>query len=445
MLSWLIRYLNVFLLILLINKCNGDNVTFVPEPIYITLADLPAPYNTSSAAKFAHVIPVPDNPQLYVPEGFVVKLFTDELRSPRWPIYTPSGDIIVSESRINRISCLIDNNNDGYPDERVTFADESNGLNYPFGMAFVDGYFYVGNRGDTRRYSWTSGNRFINGTGEIVMTYPPNGHVSRTVLISPDNRQLYVTVGSGSNVDEEPAPRASVLQANLDGTNHITFTSGVRNPVGLAFHPITNDLYASVQERDELGDDLVPDYFTRINEGEFYGWPYAYLSPRFIEPRQCTENGTSKRPDLVAQTRTPDVLFQAHSAVLDMRFYTGTQFPDKYHNGAFAALRGSWNRDQGTGYKIVFIPFDHVTHRPRGFYEDFVYGFLTKPEGPDTFARPVGLLVLKDGSLLFTEDGNNRTYIVQYTASGKSSSTKLISIGTFSFILYLLNLIVNYN
>jgi glucose/arabinose dehydrogenase len=261
------------------------------------------------------------------------------------------------------------------------------------------------------------------------MTYPQTGHVTRTVVVSPNGNQLFISIGSGSNVNAESPPRASVQQANLNGSNNITFAYGLRNPVGLAFHPITNDLYVACQERDALGDDLVPDYFTRIQQNDFYGWPYAYLSSNLTDPRRRLSNGTSERPDLVSITQTPDVLFQAHSSVLDMRFYTGNQFPNRYQNGAFAAFHGSWNRNNGTGYKIVFIPFDNNTNRPIGYYEDFVYGFLTNPSGPDTFGRPVGLLVLKDGSLLFTEDGNNRIYLVQY---GQNITNTIITSSTIN-------------
>ncbi|CAF1358493.1 unnamed protein product [Adineta ricciae] len=409
-----ISYLCTLFSIFVIHQIYATNVTFNPQPIHITVADLPQPYATSSVAKGARVIPVPVDPQLYVPNGFVVKLYMSGLTNPRYLIYTPTNDILVSEPSANRISCLIDNNNDGYPDERLTFANVSNGLNSPFGMAFVNGYFYVGNRDATRRYVWTNGSRSISGTGEIVMTYPQNGHSTRTVAASSANDQLLVSIGSASNVDVEALPRASIQLARLNGSNQTTYAYGLRNPVGLAFHPVTNDLYVTCQERDELGDDLVPDYFTRVQPNDFYGWPFSYLSPNRTDPRRRLTNGTSERPDLVALTKTPDVLFQAHSAVLDMRFYTGSQFPARYRNGAFAALHGSWNRNSGTGYKLVFIPFHNETHRPLGYYEDFVRGFLTNPSGPDTFGRPVGLLVLYDGSLLFTEDGNNRIYQVQY-------------------------------
>jgi glucose/arabinose dehydrogenase len=222
-------------------------------------------------------------------------------------------------------------------------------------------------------------------------------------------------VGSQSNVDEEPLPRASVQIMNLDGSNQQTFASGLRNPVGLDFHPTTNQLYATVNERDGLGDDLVPDYLTRLQQGEFYGWPYAYLIPKNLDPRQ-TQNGKSKRPDLVAKTKTPDVLFQAHSAALGLQFYDGKTFPERYRNGAFVAFRGSWNRDRGTGYKIVFVPFGS-NGRPQGYYEDFLTGFLINPSVPTAWGRPVGLLVLPDGSLLLTEEANNRIYRIQYRGS----------------------------
>jgi glucose/arabinose dehydrogenase len=430
--SFLRRFftLIVFLTVFYEHGTHGVNVTFVPQPISYTLADLPEPYATPSVSKGSRVVPIPENPILYVPDGFTVKVYMSGLSTPRYLLYTPTGDILVSEPRDNRISCLVDNDGDGYPDERLTFADASNGLNHPYGMAFLGEYFYVGNQNATRRYTWISGSRYINGTGEEVMTYDQNGHRTRTVVVAPTLDRIYVSIGSGSNVDEEALPRASVQLANLDGSNQTTFAYGLRNPVGLAFHPITQDLYVSCQERDELGDDLVPDYFTRIEQDEFYGWPYAYLSSGLVEPRRRFQNGTSERPDLVAITRTPDVLFESHSAVLDMLFYTGGQFPTKYQNGAFAAFHGSWNRNNGTGSKVVFIPFNDSTNRPMGYYEDFITGFLVNPQGPDTFGRPVGLLVLKDGSLLFTEDGNSQIYQVQYNNNMNDTTTSTTSFTT---------------
>jgi glucose/arabinose dehydrogenase len=200
---------------------------------------------------------------------------------------------------------------------------------------------------------------------------------------------------------------------NLDGSGRKVFASGLRNPVGLAFHPKTAELYATVNERDGLGDDLPPDYFTRLRDGEFYGWPYVYFAPQNLDPRMV-QDGHSLRPDLAARTRTPDVLFQTHSASLGLAFYAGSVFPEKYRQGAFVAFRGSWNRSRGTGYKIVFIPFD-AAGRPKGWYEDFVTGFLLDPAGPITWGRPVGLLAMPDGSLLFTEEINGRIYRVRFS------------------------------
>ncbi len=223
---------------------------------------------------------------------------------------------------------------------------------------------------------------------------------------------MYVSIGSRSNVSVEPLPRASIQIMNLDGSNQKTFASGLRNPVGLDFHPLTEQLYTTVNERDGLGDDLVPDYFTRVDEGKFYGWPYAYLLPQWLDPRQI-RGGKSANVQLASQTQTPDVLFQAHSAALGLQFYDGKTFPQKYHHGAFVAFRGSWNRNQGTGYKLVFVPFDNQG-RPQGYYEDFLTGFLVDSSIPSTWGRPVGLLILPDGSLLFTEEANGRIYQVQF-------------------------------
>jgi glucose/arabinose dehydrogenase len=248
------------------------------------------------------------------------------------------------------------------------------------------------------------------------MTYPNTGHWTRSLIISPKGDRLFVSVGSGSNVNIEYPPRAAVTVARLDGTDSATFASGLRNTVGIDFHPKTGDLYVAVQERDQIGDDLVPDYFTRIQNNEFYGWPFAYLSSKNVDPRRRFPNGTSERPDLVESTLTPDVLFESHSAVLDMQFYRGTQFPTHYQNGAFASFHGSWNRHAGTGYKLVFIPFGN-NNRPLGYYEEFLKGFLIDPQGPTTWGRPVGMFEMKDGSLLVSEDGNNRLYRIEYVKS----------------------------
>jgi glucose/arabinose dehydrogenase len=392
--------------------------TLSSAPVQITVASLPKPFASSSASKPPTVVAIPQNPVLQVPSGFAVNVFVEGLDHPRWLALTPTGDVLVTETRQNRIRLLRDSNGDGAAEVQKAFAEEQNGLNIPFGMAFADGAFFVGNTAEVLRFPYTAGQEKITGTGKKLTELPGGGyrqHWTRNVVVSPDRKQLYVSIGSRSNDDEEPLPRASVQVMNLDGSDRRTFASGLRNPVGLDFHPTTGELYATVNERDGLGDDLVPDYLTRLRAGEFYGWPYAYLSRDRVDPNH-TRNGSSVRPDLVARTRTPDVLFQAHSAALGLQFYDGKTFPGKYRNGAFVAFRGSWNRDQGTGYKVVFVPFNQ-NGTPIGNYEDFLTGFLANPAGPDTWGRPVGLLVLPDGSLLIAEEANGRIYRVQYQSS----------------------------
>lgn len=384
-------------------------------PIKITLADLPAPYATESASKPPKVISVPANPVLNVPEGFKVNVFADNLPNVRWLTLTPEGDVLAVQSKQNKINLLQDKNQDGVAENRQIFGDRSNGLDQPLGMTFSQGSFYVANTGEVLRYNYQSGQLKLDGAGEKITQLTPGGynqHWTRNIVTSPDGQKLYVSIGSKSNADTEELPRASIQVMNLDGSQRSTYAYGLRNPVGLDFHPVTGKLYTTVNERDQLGDDLVPDYFTQVKQGGFYGWPYAYLAPNLLDPRHLLGE-QSTQPDLAAKTLTPDVLFQAHSAALGVQFYDQQKFPSKYHNGAFVAFRGSWNRDRGTGYKIVFIPFDK-DNQPLGYYEDFLTGFLTNPDGPSAFARPVGLLVLPDGSLLLAEDGNGRIYRISY-------------------------------
>jgi glucose/arabinose dehydrogenase len=386
------------------------------ETYRITVDDLPEPFATESARKGPNVVDIPADPVLYVPEGFRVNVYADDLDRPRWLALTPEGDVLVTETRQNRIRRLRDTDGDGAADEVTTFANEGNGLNIPFGMAFAEtadgSTFFLGNTDEVRRYAYAGG--ALDGEGERIADLPGGGynqHWTRNVVVGPGGEWLYVSVGSESNVDPEPLPRASVQRMRLDGSEQATFAHGLRNPVGLDFHPETGALYTTVNERDRIGDGLVPDYLTRIQEGEFYGWPYAYLTPQNLDPRR-TDGDQSERPELAAQTLTPDVLFEAHSAALGLGFYDGDAFPERYHDGAFVAFRGSWNRSQGTGYKLVFVPF--AEGRPTGTYEDFLTGFLIDPSGPTTWGRPVGVLVHPDGSLLFTEEMNGRIYRVSY-------------------------------
>ncbi len=389
--------------------------SFTPKPIKITLADLPKPYATSSASKSPNVIPVPDNPVLQVPPGFAVNVFADNLKDVRWMTLTPDGDVLAVQSRQDKIVLLQDKNKDGVAEVNRVFADQSNGLDQPLGMTFAKNSFYVANTGEVLRFDYQPEQLKLDSTGTEITQLTPGGynqHWTRNLVTSPDGNKLYISIGSATNVEPEELPRASVQVMNLDGSNRSTYAYGLRNPVGLDFQPVTSKLYAAVNERDLLGDDLVPDYFTQVKQGGFYGWPYAYLSPDLLDPRRMQGN-KSEKPDLAAKTITPDVLFQAHSAALGVQFYDQQKFPSKYHNGAFVAFRGSWNRDRGTGYKIVFVPFGK-DNQPLSYYEDFLTGFLVNPDDPDTFARPVGLLVMPDGSLLLAEDGNGRIYRISY-------------------------------
>ena len=380
-----------------------------PRTYRITLADLPRPFATPSATKGADVVPPPDSATLNVPPGFVVNVFAEGLTGPRQMVLTPEGEVLVAESSAGRLTVLTDANRDGAAEGRRVVAE---GLRRPFGLAFAGSTLFVGNTDGVVRFDWTRDR--LAGTGTRITELPSGGHWTRNVVLAPDGQHLFVSVGSRSNVDREDPPRAAILRMRLDGSQRETFASGLRNAVGMAFHPRTGALYAGVQERDGLGDNLVPEYVTRVQEGAFYGWPYAYLAPSNLDPRRV-EGDRSERPDLAGRTTTPDVLIQAHSSALGLVFYTGTQFPARYRTGAFVALRGSWNRHEGTGYKVVFLPFEN--DRPAGGYEDFLTGFLLDPSGPTTFARPVGLLVLPDGSLLLSEDGNGRIYRISYRGS----------------------------
>ncbi|MGL4880131.1 MAG: PQQ-dependent sugar dehydrogenase, partial [Waterburya sp.] len=309
------------------SKISTESLT--STPIKITLADLPQPYTTESASKPPNVVPVPDNPVLQVPPGFTVNVFADNLPDVRWLTLTPDGDVLAVQSKQNKINLLKDQNQDGVAEVKQVFGDRNNNLDQPLGMTFADNSFYVANTGEVLRYDYQPGQQKLEGKGTAITQLTPGGynqHWTRNIVTSPDGQKLYVSVGSRSNADSEELPRASIQVMNLDGSERSTYGYGLRNPVGLDFHPLTGELYTTVNERDQLGDDLVPDYLTKVQPGGFYGWPYAYLSPNLLDPRHL-EGDQSTRPDLAAKTLTPDVLFQAHSAALGVQFYDQQKFP----------------------------------------------------------------------------------------------------------------------
>ncbi|QSR88981.1 sorbosone dehydrogenase family protein [Methylacidiphilum caldifontis] len=386
----------------------------IPKKIAINLEQLPqAEVNGSN--NWPKVVPPPANAVLYLPEGFTVNIFAKELDNPRWLALTPSGDVLVAESYSGRIKLLKDTNKDGQADQITLFGDVSNGLHLPFGMAFNKDTFYVANTDGVLSFPYKVGQKKLEGRGRKLLSLPGGGnHWSRTLALSPDGQSLFITVGSKTNVDEDPPPRASILLYKLNTKSYESYATGLRNPVGLAFHPLTSVLYTTVNERDWLGDELVPDYLTQVEKGDFYGWPYCYLSPQFIDPRWKNKIKGTKAEEFIKSTKKPDVLFESHSAALGLAFAPpDAPLPEHYKNGAFVALHGSWNRKPATGYKIVFVPFGE-NHKPKGYYEDFMTGFLLNPYPSKTWGRPAGLIFLPDGSLLLADDGNNVIYRISY-------------------------------
>jgi glucose/arabinose dehydrogenase len=382
----------------------------------IKASELPPPNTGPDATNAPDVISKPADAKLVLPDGFEIATYAEGgFQRPRWVAVAPNGDVFVADSEAGKILILRDANKDGVPDERFTFAS---GLKQPFGMAFHGDSFFVGNTNAVVRFDYKPGQTAAAGEPAEIAQLPGKGyreHWTRNVVVSPDGSKLYATVGSESNVSpEDDARRAAILQMNLDGSDQKIFASGLRNPIGLDFNPTSKALFAAVQERDRLGDDLVPDYVTEVKEGGFYGWPYSYAG-QIVDPRRKGE-----KPELVAKAIVPDVLLQAHSAVLGFVFYNGTMFPEEYRGDAFAAFHGSWNRSKRTGYKIVRVPFSGA--RPSGGYDDFLTGWMLGPDRKEVWGRPVGLAVLPDGSLLVVDDGANKIWRVTYKSPSKPSA-----------------------
>ena len=392
--------------------------TSSPRRYEIRPASLPKPDLGPEVENPPKVIPQPADANLNLPPGFEVSTFAEKnFRNLRWMALAPNGDVFVTDAGASKVIVLRDTDGDGKVDARFTFAAD---LSLPFGLAFLNDYLYVGATNAVLRFPYKSGQVEAQGTPEKIADLPGRGyrqHWTRNVIFDPSGKKLYVSVGSESNVDIEQEPmRATIMEFNPDGSGKRIFASGLRNAIGLAFHPATKRLWAAVQERDLLGDDLPPDYFTEVKEGGFYGWPYSYIG-RNEDPRRKGE-----RPDLVSKALVPEVLIQAHSAVLGLVFYNGKMFPKEYRGDAFIALHGSWNRSKRTGYKIIRVPFKG--NKPAGGYEDFLTGWMLGEDRREVWGRPTGLLVLKDGSLLVTDDGANKIWRVTYRAPGNTSTSK---------------------
>ncbi|HEV7921942.1 MAG TPA: sorbosone dehydrogenase family protein [Thermoanaerobaculia bacterium] len=379
-------------------------VTNDPKPQHhlIRADQLPPPFETPSSGNPPAVVGRPANASLHLPPGFKATVWATDLEEPRTMTYAPNGDIFVVESGGGRIKAFRDANADGVPESSYLYAT---GLNQPYGIAFRGNQLYVGTEDAVVRFAYTAGAP-ARGEPQRVTPLPPGGHWTRGVAFNRDGSKMYVSIGSRSNVSVEDEMRAAIVEYNPDGSGRRIFASGLRNPVGLAWEPVTGALWTAVNERDGLGDDLPPDYITEVKAGAFYGWPYAYIG-QHEEPRL-----KGQRPDLVKKAVVPSVLVDPHGAALGIAFYTGKMFPEPYRGGAFVALHGSWNRSKRSGYKVIHVPFRNG--RPTGGYDDFLTGFAPDPNKKQVWGRPVGVMVLKDGSLLVSDDGGGVVWRVVY-------------------------------
>lgn len=382
----------------------------------VTADTLPPPYATPSVSKNAKVIPWPANKKPIAPVNFTVTKYASGLNYPRWIYQAPNGDVFVAEARTgsnsaNRITILRDANRDGTPELKQTFLQ---GLNRPLGMLILNGKFYVANTDGVLQFPYTNGQTTMTAVGKKILTLPAGGynnHWTRNIIANAAGSRIYVSVGSAGNVGEfgmdVEARRAAILEINPDGTGERIYASGIRNPVGMAWAPVTNVLWTSVNERDLLGDNLVPDYMVGLRPGGWYGWPYAYFGTH-EDPRWA-----GKRPDLVASSLMPDVDLGSHTSSLGLAFHTLRYFPGKYQGGAFVGQHGSWNRSAFSGYKVVFVPF--ASGKPTGRPQDFLTGFIANSATNEVYGRPAGVCMTKDGAMLVADDAGNTIWRVEYT------------------------------
>ena len=381
----------------------------------ITVKDLPAPYATSSAENGPDVVARPENAWPIALPGFKVELYAAGLNEPRLLRTAPNGDIFLAESGAGDIRVFRGVSNDGKPEQMSVFAE---GLKRPYGIAFYPPgpnpqWVYIGNTNEVVRFPYHNGDMKATGPSEHIADLPNGGgHWTRALDFSLDGKTMYVAVGSASNVDDpdthpDEKDRADILYCDAANCQLKIYAYGIRNAGGgIRVNPKTGELWCSVNERDALGDNLVPDYITHVQEGGFYGWPYFYMGDH-QDPRH-----EGKHPELKDKVIVPDVLLQAHNASLEFTFYQGDKFPAEYKGDLFASEHGSWNKHVRVGYEVIRVPL-HQTGHATGEYEDFLTGFVL-PNG-DVWGRPVGMTEAHDGSLLVSDDGSNSIWRVSYT------------------------------
>lgn len=418
----------------LISLFNGFQAIAQKQP------HLPPPHATPSVMNFSHVMGWKDGETPKAPRGFTVTQYADGLQNPRWLYQLPNGDVLVAESNTphsipekvgaaiiganksndmrksaNRISILRDADGDGQPELKEIFLEN---LNQPFGMLLLKDQLYVANTDALLRFPYKTGDVKVSGAGMKVLDLPAgkvNQHWTRNIITNKEGTKIYIAIGSGTNVADkglaEERDKAQIWEINPDGTGKKVYATGLRNPVGMDWAPGTNVLWTAVNERDELGDELVPDYLTSVKEDGFYGWPFSYFG-QHEDPRIKEED---RRPDLVAKAIVPEVTLGAHTASLGLAFYTKDQFPAKYKGGAFIAQHGSWNRSKLSGYKVLFVPFKNGT--PSGEPEDFLTGFIVDPDDNKVRGRPVCIIQMQNGSLLMTDDTSDTIWRIAATGN----------------------------
>lgn len=380
----------------------------------ITPQDLPQPFATKSSGNGPQIVPRPEGAWPKVLPGFKVEQYAVGLDNPRLIRTAPNGDFFIAEMDPGRIKAFRGITRDGKAQQMEVFAS---GLKEPFGIAFYPPgpnpqWLYIGNTNEVIRFPYQNGDLKKRGQSQHIADLPSShgGHSTRDIRFSPDGKKMFVSVGSRSNVDDpdthpEEKNRADILEFSPDGSDQRVFAYGIRNAVGLAINPTTGELWCSVNERDTLGDNLVPDYITHVEDGGFYGWPWWYTGAH-QDPRH-----PGKHPELKDKAIVPDVLLQPHNASLEITFYDGQQFPAEYKGDIFAAEHGSWNKATRAGYELIRVPL-HQTGHASGEYEDFMTGFVL--DNGDVWGRPVGVTVAPDGSLLVTDDGTNSIWHISY-------------------------------